>query len=65
VRDLAERHLGAEAVAARTRAGSPVPVRGPHVLFGSTLWPPACVQSPATSSHQISREHSRPVAWLA
>jgi methyltransferase (TIGR00027 family) len=36
VRALAERHLGAEAVAARARAGTPFPDRGGHVVFAST-----------------------------
>jgi len=44
VRDLAGRHFGAEAIAARIRAGSPVPDRGPHVLFGATAWSPPYVE---------------------
>ncbi len=36
VRDLAERHWGAEAVEARARAGTPIPNRGGHVVFAST-----------------------------
>jgi methyltransferase (TIGR00027 family) len=38
VRDLFARHFGAEAVAARARAGSALPDRGGHVLFAATAW---------------------------
>lgn len=37
VRALAERHWGLEAVEARARAGTPIPDRGGHVIFASTV----------------------------